>query len=549
MNAFEDLHIKDYIDVVIRRRDIIIIFFVMVVTVVALGSFIMRPVYRATSIILIDPESPNILTTTGAVELQSQNYYSYREYYQSQAEILTSYSLIKKVFDDFRLGESREYARAKEPIRAFLKNIKVEPIRDTRLLKLNVDNRDPKLAADIANRIADLFVMRNLYYISKNELMNLLKNEYLKLESKMSDNEKIYKSGHPEMIRLQKEMAEMVSKIEEEKRSVYNFGNIEEYTKKDSQYALAGFKANNITIQDRAEVPIKPVRPKKMLNIALAIIVGMFGGLGLAYFMEYLDDSIRSTDEIEKITGWPILGNVPKIGGKEEYREAEKDLFVDVKPRDPISEIYRIVRTRILFSSTDEHQVRCIFVTSPGPQEGKTTTLCNIGIAMAQNKKKVLLIDADMRRPRLHDIFNKPNEIGLSSILSGQAILSEALQSTGIEGLSIISGGIVPVNPSELLAGNKTKELIIKAKEQFDFIIFDTPPIAMLTDAAIIAGAVDGAVIVIESGKTSKRTLTRVHNLLEHAKTRIIGMVLNKANIIGDEHYYYSYYYGKEKSS
>ncbi len=549
MNALEDLHIKDYIDVIRRRRDIVIIFFVMMVAVVTIGSFVIKPVYRATTTILIDPESPNVLTTTGAVELQSQNYYSYREYYQSQAEILISYSLVKKVFGDFKLGGSDDYVKAKEPVKTFLKTIKVEPIRDTRLLKVNVDNKDPKLASDIANRIADLFVMRNLYYISKNELMNLLKNEYLKLEAKMSDYEKIYKGGHPEMIKLRDEMNEMVARIGEEKKSVYNFENIEEYTKKDSQYALAGFKANNITIQDRAEVPIKPVRPKKILNIALAIIVGLFGGVGLAYFMEYFDDSIRSTEDIEKITGWPILGNVPKIGGKEEYRESEKDLFVDIKPRDPISEIYRIVRTRILFSSTDEHEIRSMFVTSPGPQEGKTTTLCNIGIAMAQNKKNVLLIDADMRRPRLHDIFNKPNEIGLSSILSGIATLDEALQRTGVEGLTIVSGGVVPVNPSELLAGNKLRELIGKAKEQFDFIIFDTPPIAMLTDAAIIAGVVDGAVIVIESGKTSKRTLSRVHKLLEHVKVKIIGMVLNRANIVGDEHYYYSYYYGKSNPS
>lgn len=544
----EEIHLKDYIDVVRRRRGVVIVFFVITVLAVTIGSFIMTPLYRATATIMIDPESPNVLTTTGAVELQSQNYYSYREYYQSQLEIVTSYTLAKKVFNELSLGSQPEYRRAKEPIKKFLKTVKAEPVRDTRLLKLSVDNKNPELAAKIANRIAGLYVMRNLYYISKNELMNLLKNEYLKLEAKMSDSEKVFKSGHPEMIKLKKEMTEMMGRIESEKKSVYDFDTIEQYASENSQYALAGFKANNITIQDQAEVPINPIKPKKLLNIILSIIVGIFGGIGLAFFFEYLDDTAKSAEDVERMTDWPFLGSVPNIDGSGKYKESEKDVFVDSNPKDPISEVYRIIRTRITFSATGEHPLKSILVTSPGPQEGKTITLCNLGIAIVQNKKRVLLVDADMRKPRLHEAFGKANSTGLSSILSGQSSIDESLQKTGIEGLFMISGGIIPSNPSELLTGSAMKEFIAQAEEKFDFVIFDTPPVAMLTDAVIIAGLVDGAIIVIESGKTPLRILGRIEQLLVHAKARVIGMVLNKV-VLRTNDYYYSYYYGKKTRS
>src|SRR3989338_6160632 len=157
------LYLKDYIDVLRRRRDVVVLFFITVVLVVTIGSFLMRPVYRATAVLLIDEESPNILTTSGSVTLGSQDYYSYREYYQSQIEIITSISIARRVFEELDLGTLPAYRRAKEPIKRFLKTVKVEPIRDTRLLKLHAENKDPALAAKTANRIAEIYVRRNLY--------------------------------------------------------------------------------------------------------------------------------------------------------------------------------------------------------------------------------------------------------------------------------------------------------------------------------------------------------------------------------------------------
>ena len=548
LNIPEELNLKDYINVLRRRQGVIVLFFITLVLVVTIGSFLMTPIYRAKTTVFIDLESPNVLTASGMVEMQSQNYYSYKEYYQSQKEILTSIPIVQKVFDDFNLISLPEYARAKEPIKKFLKTIKVEPVRDTRLLELYVDNKDPVLASKIANRIAEIFVKRNLYYISKNELLNLLKNEYLKLETKMSEYSKVYKEGHPEMIRLKKEITEVVDKIEKEKQADFNqdYNAVEELL--NYKYALEGLKANNISVLTPAEVPIVPVRPKKLLNVALAFFIGIFGGIGLAFLFDYLDDTIRETSDLDKLTNWPFLGSIPEIDTAL-MTEREKDIFVHAKPREPASEAYRSLRTSVLFSATEEHPSKAIVVTSPAPQEGKTTTLCNLGIAMAQNKSRVLLVDADMRNPRLHEVFKKENTKGLSTFLSGQADFENVIQKTDIENLSLVASGIHPPNPSELLASHSMAAFVDEAKRKFDFILFDTPPVIILTDAVILSKVTDGVITVVECGKTPKKTLPHVYKLLGSAKARVIGIVLNKISIHSGSYYhrYYSHYYKKSK--
>lgn len=538
----EDIHLKEYADVIKRRRDIIIQFFTAIVLIVAIGSFITRPVYRATTTLLIDPESPNVLTATGMVAMQSHDYLAYKEYFQSQIEIIMSRSLARKVFDDLELGKMKKYAKTKDPIKKFLKTIKVEPVRDTRLLRLSAEESNPELAARIANHMAELYVMRNLYYISKSEILNLLKNEYLKLEAKSSEFEKIYKEGHPEMIRVKEEMNDMLDRIEREKKSVYDYNDIETYLKRGSQHELSGFKANNISIQDAAEKPISPIRPRKKLNILISIIIGIFGGVGLAFFLEYLDDNAKTIYDVEKVMKWPFLINVPDIKNGDDPQGFEKDMLVHSRPRDPMAEIYRSLRTRIFFSSTDEHPLHGLMITSPGPQEGKTMTLCNLGIAISQSKKKVLLVDADMRKPRLHSVFKVKNGAGLSNYLSGQCPFDDIIQKTDIENVFLVSGGVLPPNPSELLASQKTKEFVTKAKENFDIVLLDTPPIGVVTDAAIISRVVDGTIMVVQSGRSSRRFLAHIYGLLTDAKARVVGTIINRVEV-ADRNPYYSYYY------
>lgn len=543
----QEVQFSDYTKVLKAHKAVIITFFFVVVLIVTVASFLMKPVYRASVTLLVDLESPNILTTTGGVALGSTNYYAYKEYFQSQREIIKSRSIIREVFNEFKLGKSKDYRKSKDPIASFLKTIKVEPIRDTRLLNLNVDNKDPKLSADIANRIAEVYVARNLAYITKSEELNLLKNEYLKLQTKLSEYSKIYKDKHPKMIRLKQEIKQMSARIKDEKEytSGYDFASSSSVDSVASGSVLMGLKANNITIQDRAEVPLIPFKPKKRLNILLAMMVGLFGGVGLSFFFEYLDDTIKGIEDVERIQ-WPFLGYISSIN-KGTRKVIQRDLFVHTNPKDPIAEAYRTIRTSVLFSSTEEHNLKSIIIVSPGPQEGKTITLCNLGITMAHNQSRVLLVDADMRRSRLHTTFKKDNKLGLSNYLSGQAEFKDIVKKTEIENLSLVSSGPHPPNPSELLSSHKMKEFIDEAKEKFDFILFDTAPMAVVTDAVILSRVVDGTIMVLESGKTHKRILPRINQLLKDSRARIIGVILNRASITNSDYHYHAYYYGRMK--
>ena len=213
----QETHLTDYWRIIKERRNVVIIFFIIVVFTVTIGSFLLKPTYRATVKLLIDVESPHALTTTGSMALGSPNYNAYKEYFQSQKEIIRSRGIVRQIFEEFKLSKLKKYRDSAEPITKFLKTIKVEPVRDTRLLLLHVEDENSKLAADLANRIAQIYVERNLAYISKSEVLNLLKNEYLKLQAKLSEYSKVYKDKHPKMIRLKQEIAQIAVRIREEK--------------------------------------------------------------------------------------------------------------------------------------------------------------------------------------------------------------------------------------------------------------------------------------------------------------------------------------------
>ncbi|MCK5707914.1 MAG: polysaccharide biosynthesis tyrosine autokinase [Candidatus Aureabacteria bacterium] len=538
-NIQEELHLKDYLQVFGRRRGIAILFYFIVILLVTIGTIFTTPAYEATVTLLIDVESPNVLTTSGSVALQSQNYYAYKEYFQTQQKIIVSQSMLQEAYDKFNIGNSDEYIGSIEPLKKFSKTVQVEPVRNTRLLKLHVINTDRKLAAKIANYIAEIYVKQNLYLITRSELTNLLKNEYLKLEAKLSEYSKTYKHKHPNMIRLKKEMVEMTHKINSLKKSSIRYGKNTENLESDYRYALEGFKANNVRVLDPAAVPIKPIKPKKRINLMLGFIIGIFGGIGLAFFFEYLDDTLQGIIDLKKLVNWPLLGSVPKIlsGGKR-----SRYLISNNKPTDPASESYRSIRTSITFSVPKNHIIKSLVITSPGPDEGKTTTLCNLGIVFAQSKKRVLLVDGDMRKPRLSSIFKDKKKIGLSNFLNDQVAFDDIVDKTEIENLFIVTSGVIPINTSELLSNEKMNEFMKRANENFDLILFDSPPVPIVTDATILANLADVVIVVVQKGITSRRILRHVSQLLKGRQIKVLGTILNKSPLAAGNSYYSQYY-------
>ncbi len=218
-------------------------------------------------------------------------------------------------------------------------------------------------------------------------------------------------------------------------------------------------------------------------------------------------------------------------------------LVTFINPKSPVAEAYRSLRTNIQFLGIDTPQ-RAIVVTSAGPGEGKSTTIANIAIAMAQAGKKVLLVDCDLRRPVVHKNFGLANTRGLTNILANNLPFAEVAQETEIEGLRIVTSGPIPPNPSELLGSMKMKDLINTFKEHVDFVFFDTPPVSAVTDAAVLSTQTDGVVLVLSAGEITRDAALHARTVLHNVNAHILGVVLNKVNVEKEQGYYYYYYYG-----
>ncbi|WP_053365614.1 CpsD/CapB family tyrosine-protein kinase [Bacillus sp. FJAT-27245] len=217
-----------------------------------------------------------------------------------------------------------------------------------------------------------------------------------------------------------------------------------------------------------------------------------------------------------------------------------RKLVASLDPKSVVSEQYRTIRTNIQFSSVDE-DIQAMMVTSAGPGEGKSTTAANLAVVMAQQEKKVLLVDADLRKPTVHYTFDLVNQYGLTSVLAKSKSLDQAIRSTDIPFLSVLTSGPIPPNPAELLGSKSMKEMLEEAKKQFDVIIFDTPPTLAVTDAQILANLCDGVLLILYSGKSEIEQATKAKDLLVAANGKILGVVLNQKKIKNDT---YSYYYG-----
>ena len=299
-------------------------------------------------------------------------------------------------------------------------------------------------------------------------------------------------------------------------------------------------KSGNIRVVDAAEVPRSPASPNKPVNLMLGVFGGLLAALGLAFFFEYIDDRIKSPDEI-KALGLPFLGMLPVISSSGESDPGPL-LTRGVSPN--FAESCRTLRTNVLFSSTEKGG-QSLVVTSSGPGEGKTAVASNLALALAQTGERVLLLDADMRRPRAHEIFAERQEPGLSNVLVGDTKISEAIRTVAETGLSILTAGRIPPNPAELLGSKRFEECLAALKEHFAWIIIDTPPVMAVTDAQIVAHIAEGVLFVVGSEMTGRNVAQTAVEQLATAGARLIGGVLNRVDL-DHNGYYYSQYYRRE---
>ena len=303
--------------------------------------------------------------------------------------------------------------------------------------------------------------------------------------------------------------------------------------------------AGNIRIIDRAEYAYQ-VSPNTRRDMRLAAVIGLMLGLGLAFFIEYLDNTIKSPEEVEPYFKVPLLGVVlgHQVKGRREEDMNKKDELVTLKdPKSAVSESYRGIRTRILFSSTLS-QPKSILIVSAMEGEGKTISAANLAVIMARTGSRVLLLDCDMRKPRMNSIFGIEREKGVSNVLVGDCSISDAVHKTDIENLNLIPCGQIPPNPSELLGSKAMREMLATLGRSYERIVIDSPPITAVTDAVVLSKAVDGVVVVLQANKTERVLAKRAIEQMQAVNAHIFGIILNRLDERMTKYYHlYSYFY------
>jgi exopolysaccharide transport family protein len=318
----------------------------------------------------------------------------------------------------------------------------------------------------------------------------------------------------------------------------------------------AGLKSNNFRVVDLARVPTSPIEPNIPRNLAFAFMLGLTSGVGLAFLLEGLDNTVRTTEQAQMISGLPPLGMIP-LGSKTAREAAASkrlilassneavELITHVRPQSQMAESYRALRTSLLLSHLGAPP-KVIMITSALPREGKSTTSINCAVVLAQKGVRVLLIDCDLRRPSIHKTLGMGPRSGLSNVLTGSVTLKQAITvAPTLPNLDVLPAGTPPPNPAELLASTNMRDVLAELRDKYDHIVLDTPPTLSVTDAVVLSPRADAIVLVIRSGSTTKQALRRSRDILMHVKARVSGVLLNAVDLSSPDYYYYYEYQGK----
>ena len=487
----------------------------------------------------VSSQQPRIYQTTATLLVgqvtqkanpNSQDFYTVERLAESYAQMATRQPVLQAVVDSLELRMN--WQGLKWRVNAY-------SIPRTDLLGVSVQDSSPERAVAIADGIAYQLILQ-----SPSSPDNQAREERSQFVlSQLDDLEARIETAKARVVELETELATAFSarQIQELQSEISNLETL--INNWQANYSdLLGFleggdSPNYLTIIEPAQLPTSPVSPNVAMNVLIAAAVGFALALGAALLLEYIDDTIKSTDDLTISLGLTALGSVNRIDG----RYYKDKLIASHDPFSPTAESYRMLRTNLQFMTIDQ-SVQSMMITSPNPDEGKSTTAANLGVIMAQADLKTVLVDADLRRPTLHKTFQVSNLEGLTDLLRVQGVvdINDHLKSTGIENLQVITSGPLPPNPSEMLSSQRMINLLQELKEIADVIIFDSPPVLAVTDATVLSRQVDGVILVTQARRTRRGATRQAIERLEHVGGRILGSVLNQvAKKGGSSHYAY----------
>jgi non-specific protein-tyrosine kinase len=407
---------------------------------------------------------------------------------------------------------------------------------DTQILIISAEDTDPKRAASLANTVGEVFIDLNQ---AREDLrfaepiatwqarMDSIAADIRELEIAIND------FGEADTAEQLAVLAHLQTELNQAQiRYTDAFNSLNELQQEQAK------ESSNIVPIESATPSYIPIRPRTMTNTILATLSGVLAAIGIVFLIEYLDDTVKNQDQVLSDTGLSSLGAIAQI----KANEASDSIVAYIRPRDPLSEAYRVLRTNLGFSAIDG-ELRSILVTSGSPGEGKSTTVSNLAIVMAQAGKRVIVVDSDLRRPVQHKILSVGNNRGLTTaLLDNETPVTLHLQNTKIRGLRVLTSGPIPPNPAEILSSQRMGQLIRELYEEADILVFDTPPVLTVTDAAVLAPKVDGALFVVHVGKTRRDTLSQAVARIEKTNAHPLGVVLNRIKPSHGSYYYYQYY-------
>ncbi len=480
-------------------------------------SSVMPPVYQARLLLM-----SNQSTNTGIVNYSSL--LGGQRVIETYRELLKARSVLEPVIAGLGLPYS---------LRELAGHIDVSIIPDTQLLDLRVEDTDAQRASDIVNELALTFLLQ----LSTEKQIQEIQSYEQTLVEQMRTLEQVIEAAEAEMDQLraspglltQRELAELQVN-QSQQRVAY-------------AQLLAGYvnirsiesQLLDVVIVEPAQPPTEPIRPRRILNTAFAAASGCIIACVAVFLMEYLINTLEDADEVREVLSLPSLGAIPRV------KSWQEDGRLRVQAEEwPAGEAFRILRTNIQFSSVDR-VVRTLLVTSVVPDEGKTAIVANLGAVIAQGGRQVLLVDGDLRRPRLHRTLEVPNRAGLTSLILGSGDRQECVVETDIPNLHVLPSGPLPPNPSELLGSQRMQELLHELAQQADVVLIDSPPVLPLADAAVLARQVDGVLLVLEAGRTRQEAARRAVENLRQVGANLIGVVLNGVPTRGGGYYYYEY--------
>ncbi|OGR53023.1 MAG: hypothetical protein A2049_04690 [Elusimicrobia bacterium GWA2_62_23] len=545
-----------YTELILRRRWIVLSVFVSVMLIAALITFNTRAIYQAQALLVIEKERGNNVVYQGGPTVERSN----EDYYQTQYKLLKSEALLKTVYKRLELEKVPEFAGV-YGYRKLIKPVTIAPVPRSRLVYIKVDFYDPRLAANIANTIAAVYIEQNLsnqLFISKdvltalqnekgsgsralyeslpavvnNVLIQDLKREVVKLQSQLAEASGRYTPKHPQVVSLSANLTTLQGQLKSETDKIIQSLKI------DLSGQLMG---NNIRLIDAAVPPLKPIKPRKGFNMLLALIGGFVLGLFAAALVEFIDQTIRTQEDVENKLGLPFLGIVPLT---RQIKDQSAYNHLLLQEHSLISESIRNLRTMVDFAEVGKKN-KALIVTSTVQGEGKSYVAANLAVAVAQAGEKVLIVDGDLRRSNLHKVFRVSNAKGLSDFLAtgkNSEDLRPLIQPTDVPGLFILTCGPRPPNPAELLNTPRLSAFLAWAGEDYDRVIVDCPPMFPISDVLLWGKYISNCIFVTAFGKTRVPIIRTAVKRIISSGIKVLGSVVNMSKFGGLSYSYYGYY-------